>query len=306
MIIGGSKKQVVENIQAAVAAGDLNRKVEEGDAELSLEEELAAVSKFYAAREKAGFRLKHAAMQKMNDAQLKAYDKLITLDGLENLKGLDKTGFIITSNHFNPLDNLCIKKLTREVYGVEPYIVIQATNLAAGGVIGELFNYLDHIPVVKSAKYMRGEFLDRMGEMLGVSNGDRAASNTGVAPRICTPGSGRPVLIYPEEEMWFNYRKPRPNKRGAFHFAAELNVPIVPCFMEILDTTRPDNEEFFESEYIVHVLKPIFPDPAKSVRQNSIEMAAADYEQKVKAYEKTYGKKLDYTFSKNDIANLRH
>lgn len=282
MIIGGSKVQVIKNIKQAILDGDLNRKVEEGDAELSPEQEAELVAKFFKARKKPTFRLKHAAMQKMNDAQAKAYDKLIKVEGAENLEGIEP-GVIVTSNHFNPLDNLCVKKMTHQVFGTEPYIVIQASNLAAGGVIGELFNYLDHIPVSKSASYIRGEFMDRMREVLEHEK--------------------RPVLIYPEEEMWFNYRKPRPNKRGAFYFAAELNVPVVPCFVEILDTTRPDNDEFYESEYTIHILPPIYPDSKKSVRTNSIEMMKKDYEAKVAAYEKYYGKKLDYKFENSDIAN---
>ena len=285
MIIGGSKAKVIENIKQAVLDNDLNRKVEENDASLSQEEEAAAVTKFYALRKKSSFRLKHAAMQKMNDLQMKSYDKLIEVRGQEKLSKLSD-GFIITSNHFNPLDNLCIKKACKDTLGVEPYIVVQATNLVASGVIGELFNYLDHVPIRKSAGYIRGEFLEQMNKIL--------------------EDQKRPVLIYPEEEMWFNYRKPRPNKRGAFHFAATLRVPVVPCFVEILDTSRPDNEEFFESEYVVHILDPIYPDVTKSVRQNSIEMAACDFEQKKSAYEKAYNKKLDYGFEESDIANYRN
>lgn len=282
MIIGGSKVKVIENIKQAVADGELNRKVEEGDAVMSEAEERAVIDKFYKARKKKSFKIKNAAMRKVERAQQLAYNKLIKFDGIEYLP---KNGrFIITSNHFNPLDNLCIKKLIRKAYRDEPYIVIQATNLAAEGVIGDLFNYLNHIPVCKSASYIRGEFLERMGEILN---------------------AGHPVLIYPEEEMWFNYRKPRPNKRGAFYCAVELDVPILPCFVEILNTSKPDNDEFFESKYIVHILPPIYPDENKSVRQNSIEMMNKDYEQKKQAYEKAYGKKLDYTFSEDDIANFR-
>lgn len=282
MIIGGSKKKVVENIKQALLDKDLNRKVEEGDARLSEEEEQKIIAQFYGLRKSKTFKLKRAAMEKMEWAQLKAYDKLIKIEGAENLP---KNGrFIIASNHFNPLDNLCVKKLIKKYYRDEPYIVIQATNLAAEGVIGDLFNYLKHIPICKSASYIRGEFMARMGETLN---------------------AGHPVLIYPEEEMWFNYRKPRPNKRGAFYFAAELDVPVVPCFVEILDTTKPDNEEFFESKYVIHVLPAIYPDENKSVRQNSIEMCARDYELKKQAYEKAYGKELKYDFEEGDIANWR-
>ena len=282
MIIGGSKQNVIENIKQAIFDNDLNRKVEEGDASLSEEEEQKYIERFYNARKKKSFRLKQMAMRKLENAQIKAYDKLITISGAENLPSNGR--FIITSNHFNPLDNLCVKKLIREHYNTRPAIVIQAGNLAAGGVIGELFNYLDHIPVCKSASYIRGEFLDKMKETLD---------------------AGQPVLIYPEEEMWFNYRKPRPNKRGAFYFASELKCPIVPCFVEIKDTNRPDNDEFFESEYIINVLPPIYPDSAKNTRQNSIEMCQKDYEAKKKAYEKAYGKELKYDFDKSDIANFR-
>ena len=38
------------------------------------------------------------------------------------------------------------------------------------------------------------------------------------------------VLIYPEQEMWFNYRKPRPPKRGSYFYAAEAEVPIILVF----------------------------------------------------------------------------
>ena len=282
MIIGGSKARVIENIKRAVSENDLNRKVEEGDAVMSVEDELKLVAKFDALRRSKAFKLKQAAMRKMEQAQILAYNKLIKIEGLENLPPNGR--FIITSNHFNPLDNLCVKKVVRKAFRDEPYIVIQATNLAAEGVIGDLFNFLNHIPVCKSASYIRGEFVEKVGETLN---------------------AGHPVLIYPEEEMWFNYRKPRPNKRGAFYFAAELDVPVVPCFVEILETKKPDNEEFFESKYVIHVLPTIYPDEEKSVRQNSIEMCAKDYAQKKAAYEKAYGKKLDYKFEKDDIANWR-
>lgn len=282
MIIGGSKVQVIENIKKAILDEDLNRKVEQNDAELSADEEMQLIRRFYDLRKKPGYALKRKAMDALSATQQKTYDKLTEIDNIEKLP--DNPRFIITANHFNPLDNLIIKKLLKDKYGVEPFIVIQAGNLAAKGVIGELFNYLDHIPVSKSASYIRGEFMERMREAFA---------------------SDRPILIYPEEEMWFNYRKPRPGKRGAFYFAAELNVPVVPCFVEILDTDKPDNDEFFESRYIAHVLEPIYPREGESVRRNSIEMAEKDYAEKVAAYEKAYGKRLDYEFEKADIANFR-
>ena len=47
------------------------------------------------------------------------------------------------------------------------------------------------------------------------------------------------ILIYPEQEMWFNYKKPRPPKPGAYYYAAKNNVQIISCFVEMIDTHKP-------------------------------------------------------------------
>ena len=116
---------------------------------------------------------------------------------------------------------------------------------------------------------------------------------------------GNLVLIYPEEEMWFNYRKPRPCKRGAYQFASMLNVPIISCFVEMNDLDEDDNEEFYKVEYKVHILKPLIPKKNKSDRANSIELSKNDYEQKKESNEMSYNTKLDYEFSISDIAGLK-
>ena len=46
------------------------------------------------------------------------------------------------------------------------------------------------------------------------------------------------ILIYPEEELWFNYRKPRPLKKGAYYYAAKFNQPIISTFTEIQATSK--------------------------------------------------------------------
>ena len=112
------------------------------------------------------------------------------------------------------------------------------------------------------------------------------------------------ILIYPEQEMWFNYRKPRPGKRGAFLFAAEYGVPVVPTFVEMVDLPEIVAPGFHDVKLILHVLPPIFPDPEKSARENSFIMCRADFEAKVRCYEQCYGRPLTYEFSKEDIAGL--
>ena len=101
---------------------------------------------------------------------------------------------------------------------------------------------------------------------------------------------------------WFNYRKPRPPKRGAYFYAAEAGVPIISCFTEIRDLPVRENQQLREVRYILHVLDPIYPDPKLSARDNSFYMMQRDYVQKCQAYMAAYGKTLSYAFTQQDIA----
>lgn len=68
------------------------------------------------------------------------------------------------------------------------------------------------------------------------------------------------------------------------------------------DTDENDTEDFRKVQYIIHVLPTLYPDPEKSVKENSLELCRMDYEQKKQAYEQAYGKELDYAFEPDDIA----
>lgn len=116
---------------------------------------------------------------------------------------------------------------------------------------------------------------------------------------------GHWILIYPEQEMWFNYRKPRPLQRGAYYYAATNNVPIISCFVEIKTTSQIKNVEFYQTKYRVHILPPIYPDPQLSPKENSLRMRDRDYQQKKQAYEAAYHEPLTYTWEANDIAGWR-
>lgn len=151
------------------------------------------------------------------------------------------------------------------------------------GIVGFLMNNADIIPISGKISYMKSKFPDFLKELLDEKNF---------------------ILIYPEQEMWFNYRKPRSLKPGAYYYAAKNNVPIIPCFIEMEDKNELDNEEFKKVKYTIHVLKPIYPDKNKNIKENTNNMMENDYNQKKNAYEICYGKKLDYKFEKDDIAGL--
>ena len=55
---------------------------------------------------------------------------------------------------------------------------------------------------------------------------------------------GEKILIYPEQGMWWNYRKPRPMTNGAFRFAVNNNVPVIPLFITMKDTDSIDGDGF--------------------------------------------------------------
>ena len=286
MIIGGSKKEVIKNIQTNILNKELNKKVEVNDAVMSDEEITKLLDTFYKNKsKKVSYSLKHMIANMTISKYMKLLDKDITIKGLENLKDLDLSkGAIITSNHFNPLDTFIIRKLVEKVLKKDLYIVIQDTNLAMPGSLGFLMNYTNTIPVSKSPTYLAGTFKENLRKILS---------------------DGKIVLIYPEEEMWFNYRKVRPFKRGAYQYAAILNVPVISCFTKIIDTDIIDNEEFNKTIYELNVLGYLYPDKDISPRVNSINMLNEDYNLKKKAYEEAYNRSLDYTFSKDDIAGYK-
>jgi len=282
MIIGGSKKEVIENIKKNLAEHNYNAKVEVNDAVLSDRQRLMYLLKFDLHQKSPTYVAKNKSANMMAMKVGREMYENIEIKGIENLDRLDLTrGAIITCNHFNPLDSFNVRKLVEKELGHKLYIVIQDTNLAMKGNFGFLMNNLDVLPLSKSPQYIIRRFKPKMRKILD---------------------KGGIILIYPEEEMWFNYRKPRPPKRGAFQFAIEMDVPVIPCFVEIRDLKTMDNEEFHEVKQIVHVLKPIFPSSDKGLRTGSREMAEKDYEQKIRAYEKAYHKKLNYDFSPSDIA----
>jgi len=284
MIIGGNKDEVIANIKKYTASQELNHKVETNDPIFTEEERKNIIEQFYNLRKhKIFFWLSSSFANLVLKIVNHKVSKTVTIDGLENLKEIT-TGAIITSNHFNPLDNLIVNSMINKKYHKNIYIVSQETNLRLPGILGYLVRHLNIIPLYKGPNYITKIFLPDLKNKLSQNNF---------------------VLIYPEEEMWFNYRLPRPCKRGAYQFASKLDVPIIPCFVEIIDLEESDNEQFNKVRYILHVLKPIYPDPKKTIRQNSIDMAQIDYEQKCEAYEKAYQQKLDYTFSYKDIAGLK-
>ena len=285
MLIGGSKKAVIENIRAAAEEGRFFDKVELDDPNLSEEEKENLIRRFMQNRKTPVYHLKNWVAQCITDTASRILNQDTQYVGLENISGIHG-GAIVTSNHFNPLDNTAVREALKKAGRKRLFIVSEETNYAMKGLVGFLMNYMDTIPIWRSSnRYLAGPLRDLIRELMKKE---------------------QVLLIYPEQEMWFNYRKPRPLKRGAYLYAAENQVPVISCFVEIQDC--PDcreNEEFLKTRYVVHILPPIYPDPNCSPRDNSYRMMQQDQAQKQEAYEKAYGKPLRYDFDPEDIAGWK-
>ena len=136
------------------------------------------------------------------------------IKGLEYIKEL-KSGAIITCNHFNPFDSFAVEYAFKEaglLKSKKLYKIIREGNYTNfPGFYGFLFRNCDTLPLSSNKRTMI-EFMKAVDEIL--RRGDF-------------------ILIYPEQSLWWNYKKPKPLKPGAFKLATKNNVPIVPIFIMI-------------------------------------------------------------------------
>ena len=274
---------VIENIKNNIKNGCFNDKVETGDHIVTEEERQNVVMKFDTLRENPLNVPKRATARKIANEYTKIINKTTEIIGIENVEKLD-CGAIITANHFNPVDSTLIRHLTNQLKKTSKLdIVIEEANLFLEK-FSTLTNYCNTIPLSSSEKYMQNKFLPAMEKFLREKHW---------------------ILIYPEEQMWFNYKKPRPGKIGAYHLAVKFNVPIIPTFTAMYERPNEfDDDGFNKVDFKLYVMEPIYPDMSLPVKQRKLDLMQKDYELKVKAYEQAYGKKLDYKFEEWDIAGL--
>ena len=105
---------------------------------------------------------------------------------------------------------------------------------------------------------------------------------------------GNFVLVYPEQSMWWNYRKPKPVKPGGFYLAAKNKLPVLPCFITMKDTKIIGEDGFPVQEYTIHVSKPIYPEENVRTRINAEMMAEENFRVWKEIYEREYGIPLRY------------
>lgn len=105
---------------------------------------------------------------------------------------------------------------------------------------------------------------------------------------------GEKILVYPEQAMWWNYRKPRPLKNGAFRFAVNAMKPVLPMFITMENSDKLDGDGFPIQKHTLHIMPAIYPDSNLTKPENVEMMKNKNYELWVKTYEEFYKQPLTY------------
>ncbi len=278
----GGRLQVIENIRLAVERGDSFAKVELGDPKITEDDIRRVIYPFDNLRKKPINKIKAYIARKIAERETKKINVNTDIIGLENALGING-GAIITCNHFNIVDNTIPRILAQKCgRGAKFDILIQENNVFMDGFFGFLMKNCNTLPISSSVQYSLKNLRPALETLL--SRGDF-------------------VLIYPEQEMWFNYKKPRTLREGAYHFAFDMGVPIIPCFVEMREIDGFDAQGFRNIKHILHVMLPIYPDKQLSAREGRAKMREIDTAYKKECYERVYGIKLDPEFiPERDIA----
>ena len=197
-------------------------------------------------------------------------DKVVGIENFVKVAG----GSIVTCNHFNPCDNYAVwKTLKPYMNGRLLYKVIREGNYTnPPAPFGLFMKHCNTLPLSSNTETMK-KFLKSVDVLLR---------------------RGENILIYPEQGMWWNYRKPRPMQNGAFRLAISSGVPVVPIFITMEDSDVLDNDGFYVQKYTMNILPAIYPKPELNKKQNIEYMKEQNYKAWVKCYEDFYKTKLTY------------
>lgn len=209
------------------------------------------------------------------ESEIKKGDFVIKeIKGIENYLSV-KSGAIITCNHFSVYDNYAVYRAIREYLpkGRQLYKVIREGNYTNfTGLFGYFFRHCNTLPLSSNPKTMI-KFMKAVDELLR---------------------RGEKILIYPEQAMWWNYRKPRPMKNGAFRLAVKSKVPVIPAFITMEETDKTGSDGNKVQAYTVWFLPPIFLKDELSEKENTEYLKDENYRVWKELYEKVYGIPLKY------------
>lgn len=256
------------------------------DAEIDPPSEILEADRIDYLKKKTTSKLKSLLANKVGERFLNNLikkDKLIIkkINGLDNLEKVE-SGALITCNHFNPFDCFAVEaafRMSEQSKNKKLFKVIREGNYTNfPGLYGYFFRNCDTLPLSSSNRTMI-KFMQAVDTIL--QRGDF-------------------ILIYPEQSLWWNYRKPKPLKNGAFKFAARNNVPVIPIFITMEDSEIIGDDGFPIQEYIINIDEPIYPKNDLTERENVELMNEKNYTTWVRIYEDYYKIPLEYNTVKDE------
>ena len=216
-----------------------------------------------------------------NRAGTRFFDKMMKnkqfiikeIRGIENFTAV-KGGKFVTCNHFSVFDNYAVWIALRDhMDGKMLYKIIREGNYTnPPKPFGLFMRHCNTLPLSSQMATMK-KLLSAIRELLL---------------------RGETILIYPEQSMWWNYRKPKPMQDGAFALAVRNKAPIVPIFITMEDSGIIDADGFFAQEYTIHILPAIYPDTLLPAAEAREKIKTANYNAWVKVYEEFYKQPLVY------------
>jgi 1-acyl-sn-glycerol-3-phosphate acyltransferase len=277
-----SRIDIIEKIAKLEREGRFDEDVEEDPTGCGLKpEDIDYLSEKYLARVKRGITY-YMARKFMNRLIAKKQLIIKEIKGIENFDSLE-SGAVITCNHFNAMDSFVTQIAYEASRHVRQYsrkrklyrIIKEGNYTSFKGFYGVIMRNCNTLPLSSNTKTMR-RFMEAVDKVLS---------------------DGHFALIYPEQSMWWNYKKPKPLKRGGFIFAARSNVPVLPIFITMEDSDILDKDGFYVQEYTINIAPPIYPNPKLSQRRNSEYMLAQNARIWKEIYEQSYGVELEYATS---------
>lgn len=228
--------------------------------------------------EKLSSKIKNKIANRMGE---RFFDKMIDnrqliikeIRGIENFTAV-KGGKIVTCNHFSVCDNYAVWVALRDHMDKKMlYKVIREGNYTnPPKPFGFIMRHCNTLPLSSQTATMK-KFLRAVKVLLE---------------------QGETILIYPEQSMWWNYRKPKPMQDGAFALAVRNKTPIVPIFITMEDSDILDGDGFFVQEYTINILPAIYPNELLSRAEAKEAMKNENYNAWVKVYEEFYNTPLVY------------
>lgn len=197
------------------------------------------------------------------------FKEVVGVEKLENIKG----GAIVTCNHISVFDNFAVQLALKEhFHKFNLYKIVREGNYFFPGKIGFIMRNCNTLPLSSSTAVMT-KCMRAVDTVL--NRGDF-------------------VLVYPEQAMWQNYRKPRPLKDGAYKIATKNLVPIIPMFITLEDSNLLDKDGFPVQQYTVHIQDIIYPNASLSLKENISKMKNKNFELNKNTYENFYKTTLHY------------